>query len=167
MLKMNSGPLDQARLEERPDVLLYTSDVLDSPLQVIGPLAVVLHAATSATDTDFVAKLVDVAPDGSSFILAEGMLRTRFHDGFDREVLVEPDQPYELRLDLAATANVFLPGHRIRLALTSSSFPRFDRNPNTGRPLGVDGPEELRAARQTIFHDAAHPSRLLLHVVDR
>lgn len=164
MLKMNSGPLDQRGLEGRDDVLLYTSEALDAPLTVIGPLAVVLHAATSATDTDFVAKLIDVAPDGSSIILAEGVLRTRFREGFAREVLVEPWQPYELRIDLAATANVFLPGHRVRLAVTSSSFPRFDRNPNTGHPLGVDGAGDLCAARQMIFHDPVRPSRLLLHV---
>src|SRR5207253_5292657 len=103
MLKMNSGPLDQSRLEERGDVLVYSSDVLEVPLEVTGPLVLVLHAATSATDTDFVAKLTDAWPDGSSIILAEGVLRTRFREGFDRELPVEPDHAYEYRIDLGAT----------------------------------------------------------------
>jgi uncharacterized protein len=165
MMKMNTGPQDQRRLEDRDDVLLYTSDALEEPLEVIGPLALVLHAATSARDTDFVAKLIDLAPDGSSVILVEGVVRARFREGFDRELPVEPDRPIEVRIDLAATANAFRPGHRIRLAVTSSSFPRFDRNPNTGAPLGVDGREDLRTARQTIFHDVVRPSRLLLSVL--
>ena len=165
MMKMNSGPLDQSRLEGRGDVLAYTSDPFDERLEVTGPLELILHAATSATDTDFVAKLTDVRPDGSAIILAEGVLRARFREGFDREVLVEPDRAYEYRIELGATSNVFLPGHRIRLLVTSSSFPRFDRNPNTGHPLGVDGEADLCAARQRIFHDARRPSHLLLPVV--
>lgn len=164
MMKTNTGPLDQRRLDERPDVLLYTSEPLDEALDVIGPLELVLYAATSAPDTDFVAKLIDVSPDGPSVILTEGVLRTRFREGFDREVLGEPGRAYEYAIALGATGNVFLPGHRLRLAITSSSFPRFDRNPNTGAPLGVDGPADLRAARQTIFHDSTRPSRLMLPV---
>jgi putative CocE/NonD family hydrolase len=167
MMRANSGPLDQRRLDERQDVLSYTSEPLQEALEVTGPLALVLHAATSAPDTDFVAKLVDIWPDGTAIILAEGVLRTRFREGFAREVLGEPDRPYEYQIDLAATSNVFGPGHRIGVLVTSSSFPRFDRNPNTGSPLGVDGPDEMRPAQQTVFHDAARPSRLLLPVVGR
>jgi putative CocE/NonD family hydrolase len=167
MMKANSGPLDQSRLDERGDVLAYTSPPLTEALEATGSLAVRLYAATTARDTDFVAKLVDVRPDGTAIILAEGVLRTRFREGFEREVLVEPDRPYEYRIDLAATSNVFLPGHRIRLLITSSSFPRFDRNPNTGNPLGIDGPEALRPARQTIFHDRERPSCVLLPVAPR
>jgi putative CocE/NonD family hydrolase len=166
-MKPNSGPLDQRRLAGRADVLVYTSAPLEEPLEVTGPLTVRLHAATSAPDTDFVAKLVDVWPDGTAIILAEGALRTRFREGFDREVLLEPDRPYEYGIDLAATSNVFLPGHRVQVLVTSSSFPRFDRNPNTGNPLGVDGPDDLRPARQTIFHDAERPSHVLLPVIPR
>jgi uncharacterized protein len=167
MMKQNSGPLDQRRLEQRADVLAFTSAPLDEPIEATGPIALVLHAATSAPDTDFIAKLVDVWPDGTAVILAEGVLRARFREGFEREVLVEPERPYEYRLDLAATSNVFLGGHCIRLLVTSSSFPRFDRNPNTGNPLGVDGPGDLRPARQTVFHDARRASRLILPVVPR
>ena len=165
MMKSNAGPLDQARVEGRDDVLVYTSAPLEQALEVTGPIALVLHAATSERDTDFVAKLTDVWPDGRSLILAEGILRARFRDGFARETPVQPGEVYEYELDLVATSNVFLSGHRIRLLITSSSFPRFDRNANTGNPLGTDGPEHLRVARQTVFHDAARPSRLLLPVV--
>jgi hypothetical protein len=165
MLKTNSGPLDQRRVERRPDVLVYTSEPLTEAIEVTGPLTVVLYAATSARDTDFVAKLTDVEPDGSSVILAEGVLRTRFREGAEREVLVEPGRPYRYAIDLVATCNVFLPGHRLRVVVTSSSFPRFDRNPNTGHAFGTDGHGDLRAARQTIFHDRERPSRILLPVV--
>ena len=164
-LKTNSGPLDQRKVEERPDVLVYTSDALDRPLEVTGPLTLVLHAASSARDTDFVAKLSDVAPDGFSRILAEGVLRARFRDSFEHPSLIEPDRVYEYAIDLVATSNVFLGGHRIRLAVTSSSFPRFDRNANSGKPLGEDGPEDLASARQAVFHDAERPSHVLLPVV--
>jgi putative CocE/NonD family hydrolase len=165
LMKANSGPLDQRKLTGRADVLAYKSSPLAEPLEVTGPLAVQLHAATSAVDTDFVAKLVDLAPDGTATILAEGVVRTRFREGFDRELPVEPDRPYEFRIDLGATSNVFGAGHSVGLLVTSSSFPRFDRNPNTGRPLGVDGREDLVPAFQHLFHDSERPSRLLLPVV--
>ena len=167
MMKPNTGPLDQGRLDGRSDIVVYTSDPLEEPLDVTGNLAVALHAATSAVDTDFVAKLVDVHPDGKAIILAESVLRARFREGFDRELLVEPDRVYEYRIDLGATSNVFLSGHQIRLMITSSSFPRFDRNPNTGHPFGIDGPGDLLTARQTVFHDVSRPSCLVLSVVSR
>ena len=164
-LRTNAGPLDQRRIEERPDVLVYGSEPLERPLEVTGPLELVLHAATDAPDTDFVGKLCDVDPDGTSRILAEGVLRARFRDGFGRPKPVERGAPLEYRIDLVATSNVFLAGHRIRLSITSSSFPRFDRNPNTGNPLGTDTDADLRPARQTIFHDAGRASHVLLPVV--
>jgi putative CocE/NonD family hydrolase len=167
MMRMNSGPLDNRKVEARDDVLVYTSEPLDAPLEVTGPLSLRLFAATTAPDTDFVAKLSDVQPDGASLILAESILRVRFRDGFERPRPVEPGEVLELTVDLVATSNVFLPGHRIRLAVTSSSFPRFDRNANTGRPLGEDGPDDLRPARQTVFHDHGRPSHLILPVVPR
>ena len=166
-LRMNSGPLDQRPLEERSDVLVYSSAPLAEPLEVTGPLSLVLHAASSAPDTDFVAKLCDVAPDGFARILAEGVLRTRFAEDRERPRLREPNRPYEYAIDLVATSNTFLAGHRIRLLVTSSSFPRFDRNTNTGHALGADGPDDLCVARQTVFHDGARASHLLLPVVSR
>ena len=125
----------------------------------------VLHAATSAVVTDFVAKLTDVDADGVSTILAEGILRARFRGGFQHEELMTPDQPEVLDIDLVATSNVFQPGHRLRVIVTSSSFPRFDRNANSGKPFGTDGPDDLRPARQTVFHDAALPSHIVLPIV--
>jgi hypothetical protein len=163
----SSGPHDQRRVEQRPDVLTYTSAPLERPLEATGPLEVRLFAATDAPDTDFVAKLMDVSPDGESRILAEGILRARFRDGFDRPRPVEPGAVQAYRIDLVATAYVFAAGHRVRVAVTSSSFPRFDRNPNTGHALGVDGPDDLRPARQTVFHDRERPSHILLPVVPR
>ena len=167
LMRTNSGPLDQRPGEERADTLVYSSAVLDEPLEVTGPLSVVLHAATSARDADFVARLSDVDPEGLSRILAEGVLRARFRDGFDRQVEVEPGRPYELVIDLVATSNVFLQGHRIRLVVTSSSFPRFDRNAGTGTPPADAREEDLVAARQTVFHDADRASHVLLPVIPR
>lgn len=164
-MRTNAGPLDQRPAEGRPDTLVYSSAALDGPLEVTGPLSVVLHAATSAHDADFVARLSDVDLDGFSRILAEGVLRARFRDGFHHQVEVEPGRPYEYVIDLVATSNVFLEGHRIRLTVTSSSFPRFDRNAGTGGAPCEVRPEDLMPARQTIFHDADRASHVLLPVV--
>ena len=169
----NSGPRDQRPVEARPDVLVYTSAPLEQPLEVTGPLTVILYAATSALDTDFVARLCDVYPDGASRILAEGILRARFREGadwdspYEQPRPVKPGQVYEYQINLVATSNLFQPGHRIRVDVTSSSFPRFDRNPNTGNPLGQDGPQDLQPALQTVFHDSAHPSHILLPIIPR
>ncbi len=165
MMRLNSGPLDQRRIEERADTLVYTTQPLDRTLEVTGPLSVTLHAATSAPDTDFVAKLTDVWPDGTSRILAEGILRARFRAGYDRPRPIVPGEPYEYAIDLVATANVFLPGHRIRVVIASSSFPRFDRNPGTGNAFALDRQDDFRTARQTIFHDGRRPSCVLLPIV--
>lgn len=166
LMRTNSGPLDQRLLEARGDVLVYSSDPLPRPLEVTGPLSVVVHAATSGHDTDFVAKLCDVAPDGFSRILAEGVLRGCFVHGFDAPRPLEPGRAYEYTIDLVATSNVFLAGHRIRLLVTSSSFPRFDRNSNSGKAFEDVRDDDLEIARQSIFHDAARPSHVLLPLVE-
>jgi putative CocE/NonD family hydrolase len=163
----NSGPRDQRPVEARPDVLVYTSAPLAEPIEVTGPLQVTLYAATSAPDTDFVARLIDVHPDGAARLLAEGIIRARYREGYARPHPIEPGRVYDYQINLVATSNLFQVGHRIRVDVTSSSFPRFDRNPNTGRPLGVDGPDDIRAARQTILHDGTNPSHILLPMVPR
>ena len=163
LMRANAGPLDQRRLQERSDVLVYTSDPLDRPLEITGPLAATLHAATDAPDTDFVVKLTEVWPDGRSLILAEGIIRCRSAQGR----LLDAGAVHEYTVDLVATSNLFAAGNRIRVLVTSSSFPRFDPNANSGYAFGTDSNDDLRTARQTIFHDAARPSCVLLPVVAR
>lgn len=158
-----SGPQDQRVVERRQDVLVYTSDPLEQPLEVTGPISVTLFARSSAVDTDFVARLIDVHPDGFARPLTDGIIRARARFGFDREALLTPDEVYEFSIDLWATSNVFLPGHRIRVDITSSNFPRWDRNLNTGAPYG-EGTETV-VARQTILHDREHPSHIVLPVI--
>lgn len=159
-----AGPRDQRTVESRHDVLVYTSDILKEPLAMAGPLKMKLHAATDGLDTDFVVKLVDVRPSGFAMNVAEGILRARFRKGLDQMELLKPGQPYEFVIDMAGTANVFLPGHRIRVDITSSHFPQFDRNPNTGEDLGAS--DKVRTAKQTVFHTKDRPSQILLPMVD-
>ncbi|HEX3814185.1 MAG TPA: CocE/NonD family hydrolase [Mycobacteriales bacterium] len=158
-----SGPYDQRRIEERPDVLTFTTEPLEHDQEVTGPIQVRLWAASSAPDTDFVARLCDVFPDGRSINLTDGIIRARYRDGIEQPSLIEPGQVYEYLIDLWATSNVFLAGHRIRVQVTSSCFPRWDRNPNTGHEFGAD--TELTTAHQQIWHDTDHPSQILLPLV--
>ncbi len=160
-----SGPRDQRPLEQRSDMLVYTSAPLERDIEVTGPVTVTLWAASSAPDTDFVARLVDVHPDGFAQNLTDGIIRARYRYGVAEEALLEPGKVYEYTIDLWATSNLFKAGHCIRLDVTSSSFPRWDRNPNTGHPIGADA--EMQRATQTILHDRAHPSHVLLPVVSR
>jgi putative CocE/NonD family hydrolase len=162
-----NGPRDQRAVEMRDDVLAYSTPVLDRPVEVTGPIELVLFVASSARDTDFTGKLVDVYPDGRAMILTEGILRARYRNSFTEPELLEPDAVYELQLNLWATANVFLPGHRIRLEVSSSNFPRFARNSNTGGEVATEAASAYRPAVNRIFHDAAHPSRLILPIIER
>jgi len=161
----SAGPFDQSKLEERDDLLVYSTAPLDQDVEVTGPVKAVLHAASSARDTDFTAKLVDVHPDGKAYNLCDGILRARYRNGMHKPALLEPGKPERFEIDLWVTSNVFKRGHRIRLEISSSNFPRFDRNPNSGKPFGTD--TELLTARQTILHDAEHPSHLVLPVIPR
>ena len=158
-----AGPFDQRAVERRDDVLVYTSAALERDLVVAGPIKVVLHAASSAPDTDFTAKLVDVHPDGRAIGLCDGVIRARHRESFRSPKLMVPGEVYLFEIDCWVTANAFLAGHRIRLELSSSNFPRLDRNPNTGTPIGLE--TRHRVAAQTVFHDAARPSRLVLPVL--
>jgi putative CocE/NonD family hydrolase len=157
------GPMDQRSVERRQDVLVYTSAPLRKDVEVIGPIRVVLYAATSARDTDFTAKLVDVLPDGEARNLTDGILRIRYRNSLEKPELAKPGEVYKLTIDAGTTANVFLKGHRIRVEISSSNFPRFDRNPNTGGSL-ADETKLLRAS-QTVYHDKLHPSHVLLPVI--
>ena len=161
------GPRDQRKVELRDDVLVCTTPVLERAVEVTGPIELRLFVSSSARDPDFTGKLVDVCPDGRAMILTEGILRARYHNSFTEPELLEPDTIYELRLNLWATANVFLPGHRIRLEVSSSNFPRFDRNSNTGGVVASEIREQYQPATNRIFHDTAHPSHLILPIIER
>jgi putative CocE/NonD family hydrolase len=159
------GVQDQRQVEERQDVLVYTSEPLTTALEVTGPLSVQLYAASSAPDTDFTAKLADVRPDGYAQNLADGILRARYRESRLLPTLLTPGQVYKLSIDLWATSHVFLPGHRLRLDISSSNFPRFDRNLNTGEDQATSS--RYQTAVQTIFHDQQRPSHILLPVIPR
>jgi uncharacterized protein len=161
------GPRDQREVEVRDDVLVYTSTVLEQPVEVIGPIELRLWASSSAPDTDFTGKLVDVHPDGRAIILTDGILRARYRNSPSAPELMKPGTPYELSLNLWATANVFLPGHRIRLEVASSNFPKFDRNSNTGGDIISETADQYQPAVNRIFHGQDHPSRLILPIIER
>ena len=159
------GPLDQRTIERRDDVLVYTTPELDADLEVTGPLEVTLYAASSASDTDFTAKLVDVYRDGRAIHIAEGILRARYRKSFERTEMLQPGEVDEFRISLAPTSNVFLKGHRLRLEISSSNFPRFDRNLNTGEDMATGTTWQI--AHQTVLHNARYPSHIVLPVIPR
>jgi uncharacterized protein len=149
-------------LTTRPDILTYLTEPLDEDLTVVGPLSVRLWAATSAADTDFTAKLVDVYPNGTAINIADGIIRARYAGDPAQAQPITPGTPTEYTIDLWHTAAVFKAGHRLRLDISSSNFPHYDRNLNTGGPIGSGKLADAVVATQTIYHDADHPSRLLL-----
>ncbi len=161
-----AGPRDQRSIEARQDMLVYTSDPLEVPIEVTGPVSVRLYVSTDGPDTDFVARLVDVYPDGRAIPLTDGVTRLRYRHGAttEAEELAEPRRVYGIDIDLWATSNVFLAGHRIRLDVTSSNFPRWERNLNTGSGAGSN--TEMRRARQTVLHDREHQSQVRLSVIE-
>jgi putative CocE/NonD family hydrolase len=158
------GPDDYAAVEQRNDVLVYTSDTVRSDLEVCGPIRADLYASSNRQDTDFMVKLLDVWPNGFVQRLIDGMVRARFRDGTDKPSPISPDRIYRYRVDVWNTCQTFLPGHRIRVEIASSAFPKYDVNPNTGGPLGRNTTSG-QAAYNAIFHDRDHPSSVLLPVV--
>jgi uncharacterized protein len=157
------GPLDQREVEKRKDVLVYSTTPLESAVEVTGPIKVVLFVSSNALDTDFTAKLVDVFPDGTARNLTDGILRMRYRDSLETSKLMTPGEVYKVAIDAGVTSNVFLPHHRIRVEISSSNFPRFDRNPNTGGP--VADAKDARKANQTVYHEHQRYSYVLLPVV--
>ncbi|HEV2233957.1 MAG TPA: CocE/NonD family hydrolase [Terriglobia bacterium] len=160
---------DTLPLSARRDVLVYVTPPLDHDVEVTGPIEVKLWASSSAVDTDFTAKLIDVHPPTTDFPagidmnLEDGIIRARFRDSLDKQKLMKPGEIYEFTIRLYPTSNVFKAGHRIRLDISSSNFPRFDVNPNTGEPLNAN--RRMVTATNTIYHDAAHPSRVILPII--
>ncbi|MEV6443897.1 CocE/NonD family hydrolase [Amycolatopsis sp. NPDC051716] len=161
------GPADQAAIETRADVLCFTTPVLQRPIEVTGHITLVLHTRSSTPDTDFTGKLVDVHPDGRAILLCEGIQRVRYRESLTEPALLAPGTNAELTLDLGVTANVFRPGHRIRLEVSSSNFPRYDRNTNTGATIATDDADAVVVAVNHVRHGPAHPSRLILPVIER
>ena len=159
------GVADQGAVEDRQDVLVYTSDPLEKDLEITGPIKMRLFAASSAPDTDFTAKLVDVRPDGYAQNLQDGIVRARYRTSVGQPSFIEPGRVYEYTIDLWATSHVVKAGHQLRVEVSSSNFPRFDRNPNTGAPLGQD--TRLEAAQQTVYHSDTYPSHIVLPIIPR
>jgi len=168
---LGPGPRDQRAVEARDDVLVYSTPPMSEDTEVTGPVTLELYAKSSAVDTDFTAKLVDVWPNGFAQNLTEGILRARYRDSEETPSLITPGQIYKFNIDVWATSNVFKKGHMLRLEISSSNFPRFDRNLNTGSNRYLKASEEVnseqpfRSATNVIYHDAEHPSALILPVV--
>jgi putative CocE/NonD family hydrolase len=167
MIKMmaNLAPFDHTYIAEREDVLVYTSEQLQDDIEVTGPVKVILYASSSAKTTDFTANLCDVYPDGRSMRLCEGIIRTTHRNGPEKLSFIEPGKVYEYKIDLVATSNVFKKGHKIRVEISSSNFPRFDRNLNTA--LNNALATEIVQAEQTVYHTEEYPSCIVLPVILR
>ena len=162
---LKPGPFDQRPNESRSDVLVFSTPPLERDLEVTGFVTLNLFASTSVKDTDFTALLADVDPSGYSRLLTDGVVRARYRNGTDRVEEIVPGEVYKYTIDLWATSNVFKAGHRIRLYISSSNFPRFNRNPNTGEAML--GSSRVVSARQKIYHDTKYSSSLSLPVIPR
>lgn len=162
-LILPKGPKDQRSIETREDVLVFSTDVLEEPVEVTGRLLATLYVASDCPDTDFTVKLSDVYPDGRSMLVSDGILRARYHASFSMPELLEPGRIYQISVDVASTSLVFNKGHRIRVAVSSSNNPRFDANPNTGKNSWEE--TEPRTATNTLYLSADHPSHITLPVV--
>ena len=159
------GPMDQKDTDNRPDVLVFTSQALEQPLEIAGNLKVKLWASSSAVDTDFTAKFCDVYPDGRNILVADGIIRASHRNTLEKREPLESGKVYELEIDLWDTAMIFSKGHKIRVAISSSNSPRFEPNPNTGKPSGVD--DETIIANNTIYLDKDNPSCIFLPIVSQ
>jgi uncharacterized protein len=161
---VQAGAFDQRRMEARDDILVYTSEPFKEGTEVSGPITPTLYVSSDAKDTDFTVKVLDVYPDGRAYNLDESIQRMRYRDGYDKPLAwMENGKVYKVTLQPLTTSNYFAAGHRLRIEVSSSNFPRFDRNPNTGRPVADD--HELEVAQQRVYHDREHPSRITLPVI--
>jgi uncharacterized protein len=160
-----TGPRDQRPVEEREDVLVYTSEPVNDEVEVTGAIVMKLFAASTATDTDFTAKLVDVWPNGYAQNIQDGIVRARYRNSSTHPSLLSPGEVYEYTIDLWATSHVFKPGHRMRVEVSSSNFPHYDRNPNTGGPLFKE--KDVKRATQTVFHQGGRASHIVLPIIPR
>jgi uncharacterized protein len=161
------GPVEQSIVDGRDDVLCYSTPVLDNAIEVTGHAELKVFVSSSAVDTDITAKLVDVFPDGRAINLCDGILRLRYREDLSKPSPLTPGQIYEVTIKLGVTSDVFLPGHRLRLDISSSNFPRFDRNTNTGGFIARESIDDAVKATNRVLHGAAHPSRLILPIIER
>ena len=162
-----TGPVDQRVIAGRQDVLCYTGPVLSEPVEVTGFVELKVLVSSTAVDTDITAKLVDVFPDGKAINLCDGILRLCYRNSLSEPELMIAGEVYEVTVPMSVTSNVFLPGHRIRLDISSSNFPHYDRNSNTGRVIATEALEDMAVADNTIHHGGTRPSRLVLPVINR
>lgn len=163
-LMLEKGPMDQRRIEDRNDVLVFTTDVLNEPLEVTGQIIAKLHVSSDAPDTDFTVKMSDVYPDGRSMLVTDGILRARYRNSFRKPEFMTPGEVYPIEVDLWSTSIIFNKGHRIRVVVSSSNFPRFDANPNTGKNYWEQG--EKRIAHNTIHLSSKHPSHIVVPIIE-
>ena len=161
---LEGGPVDQRVIERRGDVLVYTSAELQQDREVTGPIEVVLYAESSARDTDFTARLTDVDQHQRSLVISEGILRARYRNSLSATELLEPNVVDEFRISLYPASHVFLAGHRLRLDVSSSNFPRFSRNLNTGENIATA--TRMQSADQTVLHTSRFPSHIVLPIID-
>jgi len=159
------GAYNQQIVEKRPDVLLFTTAPLKEDVEVTGPVNAIVYAASSARNTDFTAKLVDVYPDGRAIRICEGIIRADHMNRSEKPSLIDPGKIYPFSIDLWATSNLFKKGHQIRVEISSSNFPRFDRNLNTGNYFASD--TTVIKAEQTIYHSAEYPSHIILPIIKK
>ncbi len=159
------GPYDQAPLDDRKDILRFVTAPFEEPTEITGPISAELYAASDSKDTDFMAKLIVVKPDGMAFNLVDGVIRARYREGFEEEKLIEPGEVYKYSIDMWATSYVLAPGDRLRIDITSSNFPRLARNLNTGAPFGKS--TEMKLALQTVYMSEEYPSQVMLPIIPR
>jgi putative CocE/NonD family hydrolase len=159
------GPHDRSSLQQRSDILTFTTEPLTEDTEVTGPIRATIWASSDAIDTDFTAALTDLEPDGKAIALCEGIVRARFRNGTDNPEMMTPGEIYEFEIDMWNTSNMFKKGHSIRIEISSSNFPRYNRNLNSGNPIATD--TEITVANQKIYHDAQNPSHVTLPVIPR
>jgi putative CocE/NonD family hydrolase len=159
------GPRDQSKVENRDDVLVYETSILKEDVTVIGPLIANLFISSDCKDTDFTVKLTDVDEKNISRLLSDGILRVRYRNSLEKTELMEPGKIYEIKVNVAATANTFLKGHRIRVSVSSSNFPRFNRNSNSGGDIMFEEVSSYKKANNVVFHDSEHPSCIILPII--
>lgn len=159
----SAGSFDNRQIEMRNDVLVYSTDPFDTPLDVTGKIEIILYVSSDAKDTDFTVKLLDVDPDGRAMNIDETIQRVRYRDGYDKQAMMEHGEVYELNVSSMTTSNVFLTGHRLRIEVSSSNFPRFQRNLNTGGDNFTETKPVV--ARNRVHHSMEHPSRIVLPII--